>query len=146
MTPRRTLEEMQKLMYGNSGCTLSPELFGKNAGAGIGDMLDFEICDYRYFIDNVESLQDLILGLTKISPFADDALNIAESMDVLDFSTFKLALTKERKAAEDDSAESCMPDRFIPLVLPERFISAILLAEAAAVALGVALIRILETE
>jgi len=146
VAPRRTLKEMQKIYYGSSYHYLSPELFGKDAGAGIGDILDFEMEDYRYLLDNVKSLKDLIAGLAKLSPLADDALDIAENMTSLEFSTFKLALIKEREMAAEDYGESCMPKKFMPLLLPERFIDAILIAKQAGVAMGVALIRLMEIE
>ncbi len=115
----------------------SRELFG-NRGC---DINDFELFNYTYFLDNVKSLEDLLKGLEELSPFADDALEVAELMTERDFCDFKLALVHERKREE-----SYMPERFFCLLIPDRIFAAQPIAEMFKVPLGAALIRIVEIE
>lgn len=105
------------------------------------DLSEFESFNYTYFLDNAGSLQDLLKGLEELSPFADDALEVARSMTEQDFCDFKLALVHERK-----HGESRMPERFSCLLIPDRFIAGQLVAEKFDVPLGAALIRIMEME
>jgi len=125
---------------------LSPRLFGNDLGTR--DIYDFEFGSYIYFLDHTKSVNDLIEGLRELSPFADDALAVAECMSEQDFINFKLALVRERKIAkgEAEGLESCMPRRFDPVVLPKRILDIQLrgITKKAEVALGVALVRSLE--
>ncbi len=134
-----TLEEktklMQKLDEDSPPWNLSSDLFG-NVGV---DINDFETHNYTYFLDNVKSLEDLLEGLNQLSPFADDALKVAESMNQQDFCEFKLTLAYERRMED-----SKMPKRYITLALPKWFLYSIPLADKAIVPLGATLIRLIE--
>ena len=114
---------------------------------------DFDMSDYTCFIDRVKSRKDLVEGLRQLSPFADDALEMAEKMDEIDFKKFKRALPRERRAfAELIEGEQLflfprmkgpkMPRKFFTLLIPKRFIQAALLAEKGETTLGVALMRL----
>lgn len=122
---------------------LSSRLFGDDRW---GDIHDFEFSSYIYFLDQAKSVNDLIEGLRELSPFADDALAVAEHMSEQDFIDFKLALIKERQAVKQEELESCMPRRFGPLVLPKRILDVQLrgIPEKFRVPLGTALVRVLE--
>ncbi len=122
---------------------LPKELFGENVGI---DMNDFDMHGYIYFLDNVKSLVNLREGLEHLSPLADDALAIAEKMSERDFLRFKKALVHERKAYESDLYYSRMPRKYQPIVIPQRFFYAIMMAEEFKTPLGVVLIRIAELE
>lgn len=100
-----------------------------------------EMSQYISFVDNVSSLEDLREGLGELSPFADDALAVAQSMTESDFCNFKLALPFERRG---DGSKT--PRYSGAILLPERFVPAVLLAEQAGAPLGATLIRLLETE
>ena len=103
--------------------------------------LDDEVASYKWFLDNASSLDDLILGLTELCPFADDALAVAQQMSEDDFVDFKLCLVAERRG-EDSS----MSEAYRTIVLPEKILQGMLLAEKTKVPLGAALVRIFETE
>ena len=113
------------------------ELFG-DMGA---DIYNFEVDNYTFFLDNVKSLNQLLEGLQDLSPLADDALNIVEKMKEQDFLIFKEALQYERKMED-----SRLPNKYHPLVIPQKFILATLLAKEYEVPLGAALIRMMEVE
>jgi hypothetical protein len=99
---------------------LSPSLFGDNY-----DLYDFDEESYKFFIDNVESIGELIRGLDSISPFADDALAIAKKMTREDFDKFKRHLNLRPrwegsvvlKRTEIDK----MPEKYLPIILPKLF-------------------------
>ncbi len=136
---RRNFAQMQSVFY---DLYLSGRLFGHNmATYGI---VDFEMSDYCYFLDNVKSLDDLIVGLVELSPFANDALNIAQKMSPIDFSVFKLALPRERMAV--DGAPRCMPEKFVALLLPSLFLEALFISSKARVSLGITLLRLWENK
>lgn len=140
---RRTIQE--QFADGAEGWTLSGQLFGNTRYC---DIHDFEEEDYIYFLDHVRSRDDLLTGLCELSPFADDALDIAERMNDQDFYRFKLALACERGRArrEEGAGESVLPKKYGKVVLPTSFLKAHFLAEKFAVSLGVALIRMFELE
>ena len=117
---------------------LPKELFGGDAGV---DMHDFELYNYRFFLDDVKSVNQLLEGLQHLSPLADDALVVVEKMKEQDFLIFREALQYERKMKD-----SKLPNEYTPLVIPQRFIQAGLLSEKFGVSLGTALIRIMESE
>ena len=121
---------------------LSRRLFGKDAGYDINDL---EEASYVYFLDHVQSHDDLIAGLRELSPLADDALEVAERMSNRDFSKFKLALAREREC-HGQGEESAFPAKYRILVLPRRFIQGSVLAEQFAAPLGAVLVRMLELE
>ncbi len=116
---------------------LSSELFGDVGG----DIHDFESYNYVYFLDNVKSLNDLIEGLRQLSPLADDALKVAESMSDKNFHKFKKSLPEERCGER-----SVMPKKYDALLVPKRFITVLPIAEKFLVSLGTALIRMIEFE
>ena len=118
--------------------SLPKELFGGDVGP---DMLDFEIYNYTFFLDNVKSVSQLVEGLQDLSPLADDALAVAEKMKEQDFLRFEGALQYERKMKDGK-----LPKEYAPLVIPQRFIQAGLLSEKFEVPLGTALIRMIESE
>ena len=116
---------------------LSPELFGDIGG----DIHGFEIYNYLYFLDNVKSLNDLIEGLRQLSPLANDALKVAESMDDKDFHKFKKSLSEKRCGKK-----SVMPKKYGALLVPKRFIATLPITEKCLISLGTALIRMVEFE
>jgi len=141
---KATSEERSKLIQQMEGTedhpywSLSGNLFGD---VGV-DIWDFEIDNYIYFLDNIRSLEDLLRGLHELSPFADDALEVAKGMNAQNFYEFKLTLAYERR--QEDSK---MPEKYYALVLPKWFSPyALLLAEKAIVPLGATLIRLLDSE
>ena len=139
---RRSLAQVQELLYNEYD--LSRRLFNNNIYPGF---IDFEMIDYVKFLDDVQSLEDLIAGLAELSPFADDALDVAESMTVHDFAVFKLALIHERRVSSAlYDGESKMPHRFVDIVLPSQIFRASYVAQESRVSLGVALIRLLEVK
>lgn len=113
-------------------------LFGEDVEV---DMDDFELCNYKFFLDNVKSVSQLLEGLQHLSPLADDALAVVEKMKRRDFIEFKKALQYERKMKD-----SKLPEEYTPLVIPQKFIRASLLSEKFEVPLGTALIRMMELE
>jgi len=117
---------------------LPKELFGGDTGV---DMHDFELYNYKFFLDDVKSVNQLLEGLQHLSPLADDTLAVAEKMKEQDFLRFKEALQYERKMKD-----SKLPNEYTPLVIPQRFIQAGLLSKKFEVSLGTALIRIMELE
>ena len=102
----------------------------------------FDFGDYVYFLDHVQSLGDLVLGLYELSPLADDALVVAETMTPADFSIFKVSLAQEREKRDN----SVLSEREQIIILPWRFVHAALLAEKYQVPFGAALIRIMDLE
>ena len=122
------------------GLVLSRDLFG-HVGAH-----EFEVSDYNRFLNNVSSQKDLVRGLKELSPFVDDALAVASSMNEQDFIDFKLALVHERKVARGETGGSVMPHRYDPLLVPDRFITAQMMSTKFETSLEVALGRIMETE
>ena len=107
--------------------------FGRPAMEGIEE----------YFLDNVLSREDLIEGLALLSPFADDALDIAKVMSSRDFAVFKLALPKERRAALGE-IQSAMPQKFFNLLVPDEFMFPSMRSKEFGVSLGVMLWRSME--
>ncbi len=116
---------------------LPTELFGD---MGV-DIYNFEVDNYTFFLDNVKSLNQLVEGLQNLSPLADDALSIAKKMKEQDFLIFKKVLQYERKMED-----SRLPNKYLSLVIPQKFILANPLAEEYKVPLGAALIRMIELE
>jgi len=80
--------------------------------------------------------------LESLSPLADSALDIAKEMNKKDFLFFKKALLSERR----QEIEGEMPEKYMPLLIPDRFDQASLLLEKFQAPLGATLIRIIETE
>ncbi len=116
----------------NRECKVDIHSFGDDSDMG---------GSYTYFLDNIRSLDELIQGLEELSPFADDALEIARSMTMQDFYDFKLALPFERNGKDWQ-----MPDRFSSLVLPTRILKGMFLSQKAGAPLGTTLVRMLEVE
>lgn len=114
------------------------ELFGE---AGGGVIYDFEANNYTFFLDNIKSLNQLLEGLQHLSPLVDDALSIAEKMKEKDFMKFKKDLQYERKMED-----SRLPNKYHPLIIPQRFVLAIFSAEKYEVPLGTALIQMMKSE
>lgn len=115
--------------------TLPHELFG-DIGS---DIHDFELHNYTYFLDNVISRENLVMGLQELSPLADDALRVAERMTDGDFRRFKTALQVERR-----QENTVMPEKYFSLLIPKIFITAMQIAERFQVPLGAAAIRVIE--
>ena len=122
------------------GLVFSKELFGN-----VPDC-DFELSHYARFINRVGSRDNLICGLKELDPFVDDAFAVAEMMSEEDFREFKAALVHERNLKQDPDGQSIMPPRYYPIVIPERFITAQIIAEKFDTTLEVALLRIMQTE
>ncbi len=97
------------------------ELFGRNTEAEQssdeshtpGDIYCLTLWHCTHFLDEVKSVADLTEGLFQLSPFAEDALEVALCMSETDFIEFKLALVQERKAARGEGG-SMMPERYHP--------------------------------
>lgn len=117
----------------NGGWTLSRDLFG-DTGAEIHD---FEMHNYVYFLDHVQSLKDLIEGLCQLSPLADDALHIAKRMNNSDFKTI---------LAHERVGKYRIPRIYLPLILPKWFMRALPIAEELKVPLGAVMIRMIGFE
>ena len=122
---------------------LPTDLFGKTTfGNGGCEIIDFEPEDYVYFLDNVKNLENMIEGFRCLSPLADDALKVAESMGKSEFNKFKKLLSYERHKEETRT----LSKKYLPLVIPKRFFDAYVLSEEYQVSLGIALIRLAELE
>lgn len=123
------------------------ELFGD-----MMDINDFESHHYVHFLNKVKSVEDLREGLYQLSPLANDALEIAERMTKKGFASFKRTLL----SARIESGENQLPlfgearkrdiSKYAALLVPRGFILASEIADKFHVSLGVALIRIMETE
>lgn len=120
------------------GWWISEDLFGEWDDRGV-PIEDFQMENYRYFLEHLESLADLRRGLRMLYPFTDDALCVAESMTERRFQAFKRFIpeSKEKKRISKD---------FFTLILPESFMDGLSVVERFLVPLGVALIRIIEIE
>lgn len=105
------------------------------------DNLDDECGSYKDFLDNVQNKEDLVLGLTELRPFADDALKVAIQMTDFDFINFKLALVCERQGKD-----SKMSTAYRTIVLPARILQAMIIADKARAPVGSVLVRILKRE
>ncbi len=144
IVPRRTLRQANSMMS-STGWHLPKEAFGDMGPINVNDMIDFEMKDYVYFLDHVATRADLIAGLALLSPFADDALSRAEVMSDDEFVEFKKLLPAERQSSLSDGA-NILPERYLVLVLPERFLAALMLNERAGCSLGMTMLRIMEYE
>lgn len=112
-----------------------------------GDIMTFEPEDYTYFLDRVAtSRKRLIEGLSELSPFADDALTVAEQMSDLDFSRFRQALAKERQRAGDPRISGIFPAKWQCILLPAAFIQAAPARIQYGAPLGCVLIKLAEIE
>lgn len=148
--PRTTFKE--RMREGFHYTSPSWALF-ENIGA---DFHDFELANYINFLDKVESLENLLEGLRLLSPFTDDALEVAEKMNEKGFTKFKKALPGVRRKSRDLFGEQLplfpeleppkMLCKYSSLLIPKRFITAVLASEKFDACLGVALIRIMELE
>ena len=137
MVSKTTFDERVKISF--YSWEISSRLFG-DTGCNI---YDFDESNYKYFLDNVRSLEDLMLGLYQLSPFADDALDVASLMTEDDFLNFKIALARERHSAKEDE-DSVFPSQYDALLVPEKFLSAALITQEFQAPLGVALIKFME--
>lgn len=137
---KAALRKRLNSMSGSFGLELSKDLFGY-----VPDC-DFELTHYVGFLDRVGSCNDLVRGLKELDPFVDDALAVAEAMTEEDFREFKTALIKERSLNQNQDNQSTMPTRYGVLLIPERFISAKMIADEFATTLEVALTRIMQNE
>ena len=109
------------------------------------DMYSFDDMDvYRYFIDHVPTLAMLREGLHQLSPYADDALRRASRMSEAEFTEFMAAVVHERHIVALGHGDTKMKTEDGCLLLPNRFMDAILLANTAGCPLGAALIRLYE--
>lgn len=146
---RTTFEEREAEGFGQ--WSVSQDLFGNDSGS---DIHDFQLDGYKYFLDNVKSLTDLVEGLRQLSPFADDALAVAEKMSEKDFRKFKRALPGERRALPGLYEEQLslyskleppkMPRKYFAILVPKQFIISGFVAEEFEICLGVALIQIMK--
>lgn len=133
-----TEQQIKKLEEKLESWSLSKELFGN-----VIDMNDFESDNYKYFLDNVKSRQDLVRGLNELSPFADDSLLVAQKMSERDFRKFKNTINY---GSQNEYGESEVPKKYYSLAIPQRFFEAVILEEKFRVSLGVILIRMAELE
>jgi hypothetical protein len=114
---------------------LSRSLFGDT---GAGDIWDFMLENYFFFLENMKSWRDLIDGLEQLSPLADDALEVAETMSNQDFYVFKITLAR----ASQEFVQ--IPLEYVAILTPNIFSLACPVTEKMAVTLGCAAIRIME--
>ncbi len=138
---KTTLAERLDVDVDYSDWELSEALFG-DAG---GNFYDFEAFNYTYFIDHVRTQEELIHGLGELSPMADDALDLSMGLTEQEFRDFKIALAHERRVAHEDG-DSTFPRQYDELLLPQRFIEALIIVEKFEMPLGAALIRLLQHE
>ncbi|MEK7621698.1 MAG: hypothetical protein AAB415_00810 [Patescibacteria group bacterium] len=115
--------------------------FGDNRD---GNGVEYEEEDYAHFLSKVQTLEDLRQGLKELSPFADDALAVAETMDDADFVEFKLTLAHEKRMLVDHVGESRLPRRYLSLVLPTCLLKAGPVAQEFNVSIGVAMLRLVQ--
>jgi hypothetical protein len=125
-------------------CTGDIYCFGDNYGFENGNGVEYEEEDYAVFLEKVRTLEDLRQGLQELSPFANDALAIAETMDEEEFIEFKIALAYERGIMMAGVGESKLTNRYLSLVLPTCLLKAAPLAREANVSIGVAMLRLVE--
>lgn len=128
-------ERWERVLEEGKGWGLSPDLFGE-VGPGQIDIYAFRADHWVFFLNNVNSLENLLEGLRQLSPLVDDALEVAEQMGDRDFRKFKKALVKERRG------EKAMPGKYDALLIPEGFLLGALVADKFEVPLGAALIRL----
>jgi hypothetical protein len=107
-------------------------------------MTDFEMDHYVYFLDHVTTREELVKGLEELSPFADDALLIADWMNDQEFLEFSEILPLYRESVRSGREDVSMPEKYDALLLPELLLHALRVAPEASVSLGVALIRLWE--
>lgn len=108
------------------------------------DIYGFRESDYVSFLDTVRTLSDLCSGLRELSPFADDALAVAETMNEMEFIEFKLCLAHERRIARVGYGESKLLPRHSSLVVPRFFLQASPIAERFNVPIGATMVRLIE--
>ena len=107
--------------------------------------LDDGVEQYNSFLDGVRSLDDLQRGLAALGPLTADAWAVAAAMDESDFIDFKLMLAHER-FVHAHGGDSNFNERYLPILIPERFFAAIPLAEKFGAPVGTALMRTLAIE
>ena len=113
---------------------------------GTIDINDFDDASrYNNFLNNVRSLADLQRGLRSLGPLASDAFSVATKMDVIDFIDFKMRLARERMASKSGEP-SRMPERYYPIIIPEKFFMGLRVSSDFGAPLGTTLLRILEVE
>lgn len=118
-------------------------LFGSDLGT---EVYDFEEFQYIHFLNHVSSREDLLRGFQELSPFADDALEVAERMTEEDFYEFKLALARERGLSARKEDVSNFPAKYATLLIPRHFIKGTFASKKFEVSLGCALVRMFELE
>lgn len=103
----------------------------------------YEAKDYNRMIDDAKTVDDLISGLEKLSPFADDALKVAKTMTLEDFEKYREWLKLERKGIFG-GIENVI--KYGAILIPVLFIDAHFLQEQCHAPLGTCLIRMLEVK
>ena len=119
----------------NRGWILSPGFFGESI-----DMWDFEPRHYVYFVDSSDSRKKLLRGLGSLTPFADDAFDVARRMTKDKFCEFRRLLSYERKTLPNE--KSHISSNYFPLIIPKRFIRATELSRIYGAPLGSVLIHL----
>jgi len=152
MTKEEKIQLLRKHMYSDS---LSCRLFCNNAEVyrlyrterGYKTSLycfndgDEDSTSYACFLNNVRNKEDLVMGLTELRPFADDALEVARRMTDSDFVSFKLALICERQGKGGKISDT---ERII--VLPDQILRAMVIAQKVAAPVGAVLVQMLKIE
>lgn len=101
----------------------------------------YEATDYNRMINEADTLEKLISGLEKISPFADDALIVAKTLDDKTFKDYRHWLKEERKGNFQGEEKTI---KYGAILIPVIFIDCHFLQETFKVPLGTACNRILE--
>lgn len=129
--------QMSEKFDDKDGWDLPQRLFPTSDGL----IHDFEVDDYVAFLNSVVSHSDLVEGLQNLSSLADDALIRAQEMTSEDFGRFKEAMARERDLSEaQEESGSQMPEEWLPILMPERFLQAYLMAQSFNVPLGARLL------
>jgi len=136
--PSPEVLEIRKKLAG--GWHLPEDLFGSSM-----QIWDFQASDYINFLNKVGHKRDLVRGLTSLTPFTTEGVGIARDMTKHDFKVFKKALIRERETSTI-GGDSRFPQKWVPIIVPGKFLLGYPLAEELEVALGVALIRIEEVK
>jgi hypothetical protein len=99
--------------------------------------------DWNRALDGARTKEQLVAAIEQWQPFVDDALAVAKAMDDKAFLVWRSGLSKERKGA---FAGMKWADRFMAILIPDKFLRAGIVADQYKVPLGLALWRLAEVD